>query len=438
MKRVLFFCIFLVSSIVNAADFVKGDGSFVAEPGDSHSFIKDQLKYEGTKSILSKELETLGLNKDLFWEKYDENLNERYTEIETNLKETLKIDDNSDAKAREDFLTKLRSRKLTFRKSFASMDDMLPKFVIKKISRSQKNPRYRYIRMEGEVNRPLLTKTYFRFIRGKKTSDYGSLFINVNYQLKGVSYSDLGIENENDFEGEVTKNWLNWFRKHQPPNIANTEILSGRNEKKLQEYLKLPNEAMITNIPEVFVNSLLLEIEVVINRTEHDDKLNQSNFNYEGFAYLKDLQTNLVVKTYNFPTSEKSYKLSKKLNLANIIANHVYQMAGTSFSEIVQSIKEITPISSIKRLVLTKFKNINEIDSLLKLVESRGVKYSLRTKLESISKDKADVIIYYDGDYNEIKSFFHGLQAAKNDLSFDVIESDNVLGIKFNRVVEKL
>lgn len=437
MKWILLLTL-IVSSQIQAANFIKGDGSFIAKDGDNHEFIKGQLIHEGIKSILSKQMVTLGLNKDLFWQKYDEKLNGRYSELETQLQAYYKITDESDRKTRSTYEVRFRKKKLILRKKFLNMDGMLPKFAIKKISRSQKNSHYRYIKLEGEVNKNLLTKTYYNLVRGKKTSDYGSLFLRANYSLKAVSYSEMGIDNENDFEGEVTKNWLEWFNKNKPINIANTEVLDQDKIEKLNSYLKLPSEVMMNNIPDVFVNSLLLDIEVNITKKKFNEKLREYTFQYEGFAYLKDLQTNLVVGAYKFDQTYKTYKITPGISIANLVANHVYHMAKGSFPEINTNIKDISPISTIKRISLTEFKNIRQVDSLLKLFRSRGIKYSLKTKLESISLGRADVIVYFDGDYDEVKSLFLSLQSAKKDLSFELIDTDNVLGIKFISVVENI
>jgi hypothetical protein len=295
-----------------------------------------------------------------------------------------------------------------------------------------------YFKLECQINSNLLTSTYYNLVRGKKTSDYGSLFLNTTFNLNGISYSEIGIDNENDFEGEVSKNWLDWFSKNKPGNIANTEILDPEKLEKLESYLKLPTESMLLNIPDIFVNSLLLDVEIVITKKKFNKKLKEYFFEYEGHAYLKDLQTNLVIGSYKFSKTEKSYRVSNKISIANIIANHVYHMAKGSFPQIERNIKDITPISSIKKLTLTNFENVKQINTFLNLLQSRGVKFSLKAKLDSISRTKASVIMYFDGEYNEVKSLFSTLQSAKKDLSFELIDTDNTLGIKFNRVIEKL
>jgi len=427
--------VLLLAQQVHSSEFVKGKGSFVSADGDSYEFIKKQLIHEGVKSIVTKELVLLGLNKDIFWQKYNEKLEEINLVITEDIKRKFNIQPDSKQKSFNRYREVLRRKKLNRRRTFSRMNDMLPKFMIIKISRSQKNKRYRYIKLEGVVDKSLLTKIYYNLVRGKKTSDYGSLYLNVNYDLNGISYAELGIDNENDFEGEVTCNWLEWFVKNKPANIANAELLGESKQEKLQKYLNLPSEVMLNSIPDVFINSLLLDIEVVITKLKHDKKTNVYSFKYEGFAYLKDLQTNLVLGTYKFNKTEKSYRAVIDSSIGNLVANHVYHMATGSFPNIKKRMKNITPVSSIKRISLSNFKNINQVHSFIKLVQSNGIKLSLTAKLESINKERADIIMYFDGEYNEVKSLFSQLQSAKKDLLFEVIDTNNLLGIKFIRVL---
>lgn len=421
-----------------ASNFIKGEGKFIAKEGDSYSFIKKQLIHEGIKSIVSKELLVLGLNKDLFWQKYNEKLEVQNLVIETNLKEIMQINESSSAKQLGGFYKRVRKKKMSRRIRFSNMDNMLPKFAVRKISRSQKNANYRYIKMEGEVNKTLLTTTYYNLVRGKKVSDYGSLFFNVNYILNGISYSELGVDNENDFEKEVTKNWLDWFLKNKPPNIANTELLEGAKLERLESYLKLPAETLMENTPDVFVNSLLLEIEIVITKKAFNKKLQTYSFEYKGHAYLKDLQSNLNLESYKFSKTQKSYRQRAGINIANLMANHVYYMAKESFPKIKEKIKSITPINSIQRVKLSGFQNTKEIYSFLDELRVQGVKFSLKVNLESISIGQASIVLYFDGTIAEMKSFLATLQSARKAPFFEVIETHNALGIKLSKEIEKI
>ena len=43
-------------------------------------------------------------------------------------------------------------------------------------------------------------------------------------------------------------------------------------------------------------------------------------------------------------------------------------------------------------------------------------------------------MVFYDGALNQLKSMLKDMQAAKTSLSFDFIDTDTVIGIKFNRL----
>ncbi len=157
--------------------------------------------------------------------------------------------------------------------------------------------------------------------------------------MAGVTFSELGVENENDFSSVITNKWIDWFSSNKPVNIANIEVLSPEKQQKLLDFNKVSPDLMLANTPEVFVNSLLLDIQIKIVREKFDPRKNEYVFSYIGAGYLKDLQSNLVIETYNFDIQHKKYKITEEINLANILANHVYKMAIGSFPQIISSVK---------------------------------------------------------------------------------------------------
>lgn len=435
MKWILILVLMIGTAYAN--DFTKGEGRFVSKDEDAHNFVKQQLIHEGTLNIVKKEIKALGLNSELFFQKYNEKLNDRNLDIEKNLIAKLNITDESKSKEKKNFQKIFRFKKLRYRRTFGRLNTVISKYTIKKISRSQKYPNYRYIRMEASVNTQLLNKIYYKYVSGRKRSDYGSLFLNVNYKLSGITYSELGIENESDFSNVITNNWINWFSKNKPMNIANIERLSDENTKRLEEYQKLTSEVMLANIPEVFVNSLLLDVQVEIVRDNFDKRKSEYTFKYIGAGYLKDLQSNLIVETYKFNGKEKKIKIEKDLNIANIIVNDVYRMALGSFPGIIKSVKNITNINSVQRIVLTDFPNMGKVMKLVDLIQDRGVKYSVKAEIESISKNKTEVVFYFDGKKTDLITLLNKLQSAKKDLKFMLIEESDAISIKFNKEEEQ-
>lgn len=422
----------LLSQSILASDFIRANGKFVAEDQDSYDFIQKQLIHVGFLDLIDKKLDQLGLNKELFWQKYNEGLNQNYTKIEEDLKAKLKITESSSTSDKAKFDKLLRNKKFEFREKFARINSAITRFVIKKKSRSQNYPRNRYITLEGTVNSSVLNKIYYKFVSGTKSSEYGSFFINVDYQLDGVTFSDLGVENENEFSNVITEKWIEWFQKNKPANVSNVRQLNEENKDQLRELQKISSEELMGNIPSAFVNSLMLDVQIQIIREKFDKKKNQYEFQYQGSAYLKDLQTGLVVDTYELDDQLKVYNINESISLANIIVNHVYTMALGTFPQVVSSVRKMTTVNSIQKIAFVNFPNIEQIYALIDLIKERGIKYSLKVTLGNITRERAEVFCFYDGSVSELKGLINSLKSAKKGLEFDIVEQGTLLSIKYN------
>ena len=134
-------------TLVFSATSIIGEGRFRSTNNDSHEFIKKQLIFEGIKDMVSKKLESLNLNKEIFWMKYSEGLNSQLSKIEENLKSKYNFQELDDARKKERIIEQIRERQLVYERGYLGLDKLLKKFSIRKISRSQQNPNYRYIKL---------------------------------------------------------------------------------------------------------------------------------------------------------------------------------------------------------------------------------------------------------------------------------------------------
>lgn len=435
MLRYFIVFLLLISFNLQAEEFVLGEGRFRATDDDSLGFVKKQVIHQGYLDVISKELESMGLNKELFWQKFDEKSSAAFLSVDMTLKEKYKIGTGEETPKQKEYYNKTqRIKKLKHQARFGNLQRLIQSYVIKRYTRSQQDPNSRYVRLEAKVNRNLLSKIYYNYIRGKRSSDYGSLFLNIRYNLEKTSFTDLGVEKGKDFTSVVNSHWLKWFSDNKPANIANIEILEESKLNRLQNYFKLPYERMMQEIPEVFVNSLYLELVVNIKKIGENEKFKEYEFNFSGGGYLLDLQSNKFLSTIVLNKENKKYRNLEYQKLSTVLANHVYRMPIGQFTDLKRSIKNIPPLNSIHRLSLYDFSNMGEVDELVSLVQSRGIKHSLSARLESIGTNRAELIIFMDGEITDLKALLSGLKSAKKGLSFDLIDTDNILGVKFNKV----
>lgn len=415
--------------------YEKGEGKFYSTDDDSLTFIKEELIHLGFQDVISKKLEASGLNKELFWEKYNTQLQAAFKVVEENLRKKFQMDEKPSPAQKESFVRELRQKKLVFKRRFGNLARVITSYSIDKTSRSAQNPKIRYIKLHAKVDEKLLTKIYYNYVQGKKTGDYGTLYIHVDYKLENANYTELGISNEGDFANVVNNAWLKDFARNKPGNIKNIEILQGQKLDSLMEYLKLPYERMIQEIPAEFVNSLYLKIDIDIKKVSADLDVNKYEFEFNGGLFLQDLQNLQILSSANFDSDIKDFTLTNKNSkLGNMIATFVYKIPMNAFREVNSSIKNIPPMTSIQRLALYDFQNIKSVYELMDTLKNKGIKYSLNARLESIGNSKAEIIVFYDGVETDLKALLSSIKSAKSGQTYDVIDSDTVLGIKFNKL----
>lgn len=425
--------LFLSGALQAQSNFVVGEGRFKVAKGESLAFIKEQLKHEAFLNIISKELAFLQLNKDLFWQKYQDGLDTSLSATQESLKKRYKIDTEAETiKLRERYVEALRESRLKKRLSYANLHRVIRSYAVKRMSRSSQNPKLRFIKLEAKVDRDLLSKIYYNFVQGKRSSDYGSLFLNVEYELVNCSYNDLGVKNESDFTSVVNQHWLEWLTQNRPKNIANIEILDEDRKNKLKEYQSLPLEKLLDSIPEVFVNSLLLNIKIVIELKATNPDFKEYSFAYHGGLYLQDLQTNKILMQKSIPLELEKYISVKSDQLSSRVANKVYRTPLGKFTQLKRVMANIPPVSLTKVISLFDYPNLQVVNKFINLIKQKGMKYSLSANLVSLGLNRAQVAIYFDGELSDLKSLLSSSKSAKKDLSYEFIDSNDALGIKFN------
>lgn len=427
----------LISVCSFSAEYVEGEGQFESKQEDPLTLVNDQLKYNAFVDVITKELDAMGLNSRLFWQKHQESFEGVFTNVDEELKKKYAIGEEPSRIQKQDYENNRRIRRYQLLQKFGNLQNVVQSYSIKRTSRSSHNPRMRFIKLEARIDRNLLAKIYYQFVRGKQSSSYGTLFIDAEYELDGIDFSELGVDNEKDFVETVNEYWVKWFADNKPRNIQSVGILNEQEAKSLNEYFKRPYEEMLSNIPDRFRNSLYLKIKLNIRKPKGESRAQEQLIEYSGGMVLQDLQSAQYLVSYDFDTVNKAYKVSKDTELGNIVANYVYRMPMKSFPQLNKVIHNIPPMSQIQRVGLYDYKNLGQVYGLMDLITGQGVKYSVKTQLDSIGNNRAEMIVFYNGEPQDFKSMLRKLESANSSLSFDFIESDNVLGIKFNKEKEK-
>lgn len=400
------------SGAVYAQDFTKGKGEFLAEENDKLTFIKEQLIHEGIKDIISQDLQSMNLNHELFWTNYNEKLMNSLESYDSSLKSQYKIDENPTEAQLSKYRSLLRDKRLKTRLNFIGMKSVVSSYVIKKISRSVQNPLYRIIRLEAKLNQDKLADLYYRVTKGEESSDFASLKIRSTFDLQAFGYSDIKVENRLDFTQVIEKSWIDWFEQNKPANVKEISILeNGKN---------------ITDM-----NSILVDLLITIKLEEFKEESQFYHFAIGGSAYLKDVQANRTIKTFEFNSVQKKFNLSAGMNIGNILANSIYRAISGYFPVMKQSIKEFNHVSNTISLAVSGHGKLDKVYEFIEMAHRQGGRYSLSLSLNQLNKEKLTLFAFLNGGIEELRALLISMKGVKNIPQYEIIDQEGQIEVKF-------
>ena len=296
------------------------------------------------------------------------------------------------------------------------------------MTRSSNNPNYRYIKIDAKVNKENLSKFFYRFMGNKTTNLIDSLYMNIEFDNKLFNYSEIGVDKDSDFTSVIKDNWEDWFEKNKPSNIKNLEILT---EDEAQELEKLAGNKEQSDLSNKYSNSLYLKIVVQMKKTSYNAELNSYSFYFSVNGFVMDIKSNRVIKSFNVDEEEKVYESIKMETFSSTLANHIYRMPMTSFSELIQKFKNLRALDNDLFVNLINYKNLGQVYNFRSELSKRGIKYSLQSVISKLSAGQARLDVSSSANLLELKTLVNSIYSGKNSTQIELIETQGGIGIKF-------
>lgn len=443
MKFIISLLILAFSLNTFAANkYISGEGRFWAEEDDSLIFIKEQLVHNAFVSVITKELERLGLDVEMFWLKHNENFTDKFEPIKEKLIIKYGLNNpekEATTKQKEKFKKAIRKIKLNRKRKYSKFSKIIQSFAIKKMSRSMQHSQSRFLSLEAKINRIALNKIYYKLIREVKTKVFKNLFLSFEYNLHGATWSDLNVDNEKTFTSEVNSHWLKWIEKEKNANVESVHWLKDGEENELKKHLAFKYEDIDFNIKKEFKDSIALIAKIDIIKGSENKTFKEYNFSYSVGFVLIDLETNFVLKSFDSKKIKKVFRGVDELKLSSVVANYLYRLPLDSFKDSLNFVKDTLIANKIKILKLRQFKNIDEVLKFTKQLEVNGIKLGLKTKLERFSRERSDLVVFYQGDDTILSKFLMELKSKKDNLEipFDFIDPAKPFEIVIKSVKEE-
>lgn len=412
---------FFYTSYSHSSDFIKEEGSFISMEGDSGLFIKEQLIHNAFEKVITTELKNMGLDQESFWESFRERFDIEAKKIEEKLGKQFNITDQSEPERLDSYKKTLREKTLSARKKFGNIERVITSYSVNEVSKSQENPDLKFISLQAKVDRKELRKLYFNYSSKLSKQKYDTLYLLPIIHVEKFSYLEIGVDKEQDFTNAIISNWLIWLKNNKPSYVDKVEVLTG----------SILNHYENSNLAPELSNSLVLKLELNIIKKSFEPTLKEYTLVYSGNSYLHDIGTNKFLTSANFQPREEFYYGVELSSLPSKVANSAYRLPFAEFQKVVNSIKGGHPNLVTESLVLTSFKNLDQVLALMEQVENRGLKYSMSSKLKKINKDEFLVEVSFEGDKKDLISLLNSFKSGKNSFFYEVLDSGSDIKVKY-------
>ena len=405
---------FLLSTSVLAT--IRGEGRFRSQRGDSTAFIKNQLKYQAFKDVITRELYSMNLEPQTFWQNHYNKFESSFQSVRRKLKENF---EQKKLSAKE-YQDALRIQKLSAMARFGNLNRLIKSYSEKSYTRAPNAPHIRYLEIDATLDRRALARLYFKTTLSKQESQYYQrIYLSTEFQLQGKNWNALGVNKKSDLTETLEFHWKKWFEKNYP-NMKEVVRVDAVVWEYLKNHLRSPHfEAQAGHYvnsnappPGRFQNGLWVLIKIHLKKMERMALSKKQTFHVQGNLVMIDLNTRKIVSHKDFFPVKQAYHFSTPHKLSSSLATLIWKLPLETFR-----LKSARTNFEIKRigLVIREIGSIQELLQVKELLINRGLGMGFNP-----------LIATYSGSYGVIELAYRGA----SDKALAIIKSIDGVGLK--------
>jgi hypothetical protein len=387
-------------------------------------------------------MEAMGLNKDIFWEKFDAKFEEDFKKTDEDLKSKYKIGQEGEtAEKRKNYRKISRLKKLSMRSRYGNLKKAITSYSIKNLSRSSENPRSKYLVLEAKIDRNYLSGIYRGFVSGQSLDKFEKIYITLKLNLKNGDWKKLGVNYSSDLQEAVINHWKIWFQDKLGFSAEQIIVTDDALEEELKD--KSTSASSILNPLALFQDSEKSSSSIWI-RVNYFFKIINDNpllrerkieINSDFLAYK--VGSSIPLHFEDFPVLRMLYSYSSLEQLSSDIASKVYELPLQEFSTVKSKMKTAPVGMKNQDLVISNSKSMTEIIDFMEVLKEELIRFSPVVQFDSFSSEQAKILIQYNGKPEDLKSQFLQLsnkvlkggkkiQFVSQENPFNIIIKENV------------
>ena len=415
-SRIAVFTVFLLSflgmwgSAYAEKKFIKGEARFYSQDEDPLNFVKSQLLEKSFRDVITKEMNRLGFDSKSFWMSFDEKFEEQFKTVQESLEEKFQDPETEkiDVEDREKYQKALRVRRLKELKKFGKLSHVIKSYVIKRMKRSIKYPNSRYMRLMAVVDHNRLRSLYSRYINIGGKKEFSGLFLDVDFELNGLSWNDLGVEVKTDFTEVIKNHWLNWFKSKLGDSVKNFAILDKDLKEKVDVFLHSYKSGK--DVDEAFRGGLLVKVKFKIKKSSENAFQKTRGFSFKGQYLILDLDNQKPIDYFDFPKATHRYSTVDNHSLSSQVASYLYRVPLPRFEKTKKKLSRLTKKKGTYQLEVDNVVSIQEVIEVMNLLREKGIVQRLQPRVKLFDRARALIHLDYFSDYESLKKVILSLR----------------------------
>jgi hypothetical protein len=302
---------------------------------------------------------------------------------------------------------------------FSQFSQILDQYSFKTIEQDKLKPEQWRGTVILNLNRGKLDRLAARIL-SDENKQFKTIFIVTEMNLMGLTWSDLGLENEKSFKEALESSWEKWFGANLPDNIGN--VIPCRSEclEGFSHWLELPQDENI-QVSGEFSGSLWLKISLNLRRTSLVKDTSESTFEWNGSLVLLNANNKMVLANFTLPYEKKTWRGLDQKGLNSAIATSLYRFPLDDFLRMNRKIQEASALNRLKRLVITGHKTLEDLLSLIEILRRKGTDLKLELRLENFSRGQAEILCFYQGEEKKFIDLLSRVKELKSLHNYSVV-----------------
>jgi hypothetical protein len=382
---------------------------------------KEELLHQAVLKSYEKLIPEIGYKFDEFNDKLYANFNEYFTRYKekkliekfgTGYEKTLSDD------IKKTFAIELESDRHNSFIRFSKTKDVLRSHSFANLKQNDKDPLEWQTKVNLDIDKIKLDKFVRKIVTGE-TKPISKIILITEITPQAFSWKDLGLEEAANFTNPLDESWVKWINENLPSTVEEVVIC----DSSCMSYYNKWSETQLDeiNVPEEYLNSVFLNVHLELKRSNVQENLKESTFEWEGRTLLQDVATKRILASFALPNEKRTFRQQDQKGLNSGIASSIYRTPLTAFMQFNRKLETKIGFNRVSRLVIQGYRHLGQVLELEEMLKTRGTSLGLDVFLDHFSKDEANLVCFYRGEEKSFTDLLSSIKELKSNHSYRLV-----------------